>query len=81
MEPALTQFESKYKKKFNLVTINVDEKEKPETKRYHKLSKLSESIPFTVWLDSKGNVLDKYAGSLTEKQLASRSDEAALKAR
>ena len=81
MEPALTQFESKYKNKINIAMINVDEKSTPEYKLYGQLEKLTDSIPFTVWVDSKGKVIDQYVGTLTDKELATRSDNAKKKAK
>ncbi len=79
MEPAMTQFESKYKSKVNLVNINIDETTTPEFKKYGKLGDLSDSIPFTVWIDSNQKVLDKEAGGLSAADLAKRTDQCSAK--
>jgi thiol:disulfide interchange protein len=78
MEPAMTQFESNSKKTLNLVSINVDQTDTPEYKKYAPLlEKLSQgSIPLTVWIDDKGKVLDQAVGAVTEKDLLARSQKA-----
>lgn len=78
MEPAMTQFESKFKKRVNLASMNSDVTDTPEYKKYGRyLEQLSQGgIPLTVWLDSKGKVLDKALGGLSEKQLSERSEKA-----
>ena len=83
MEPAMTQFESKYKSKVNLVSMNSDETDTPEYKKYGKLlEKLSQGgIPLTVWTDSKGKVLDQKLGGLSEKELSDRSLKAIKQAK
>jgi len=81
MEPAMQAFESSYKSKANMVMINVDEKGTPEYKKYSALVDKVGSIPFTVWLDSKGNSLGEKIGGLSEQELASRTDAAAKKAK
>lgn len=63
MEPALTQFESKYKSKINPVSVNVDETGSPEYGKYSELLKThSRTIPFSIWIDDKGKVLNSHAG-------------------
>lgn len=71
----MTQFESKFKDKVNLANMNSDDTDTPEYKKYgHYLEELSQGgIPLTVWLDSKGKVLDKAVGKLSEKDLNDRS--------
>lgn len=60
MEPALAQFESKFKGKINYVFINVDQKKTPEWKKWGHLDKVTKGeIPYTFWIDSKGKVLEK----------------------
>ena len=83
MEPALTQFESSYKKKINLVSMNVDQDSSPEYKKYgHYLVDLSKgSIPLTVWSDARGKVLDQFLGGLSVKELAARTEKALKLAR
>ena len=77
MEPDMHAFEQKFKSKVNIVGIDVDDKKSPEMAKHGKLMELTEGIPFTVWLDSKGNVVDQAVGILTEKQLAERTEKAA----
>jgi hypothetical protein len=79
MEPAMAQFESKYRSKINIVSINIDETETPEFKKYGKLGDLSESIPFTVWIDSNKKVLDREAAGLSFAELAKRTDRVSAK--
>ena len=79
MEPAMAQFESKYKKTLNLVSINVDDKGTPEQKKYSKIG--PDAIPFTVWLDSKGKPIDQQVGLMTFDQLVERTEAAIKKAR
>lgn len=80
MEPAMAQFESKYKNKVNIVSINIDDEDTPEQKKYAKAA-TSEYIPFTVWLDSKGKPIDEQVGSMTLLQLSQRTEAAIKKAR
>lgn len=81
MEPAMAQFESKYKAKVNIVSINVDETETPEFKDFKKFADPSDSIPYTVWLDKSGKILDKFSGELSAKQLSEKTDSAGKKAK
>ena len=83
MEPALTQFESKYKTKVNMVSINVDDSKDPLYEKYvPMLKKLSQGgIPLTVWTDAKGKVLDQALGGLSEKELSDRSQKAISQAK
>ena len=79
----MTQFESKFKSKVNLVSMNSDETDTPEYKKYGKLlEKLSQGgIPLTVWTDGKGKVLDQKLGGLSEKELIDRSQKAIKQAK
>lgn len=79
MEPAWTQFESAFKKKVNLVMINVDLTAAPEFKKYGKYG--NDGIPATYWLDSKGKVLQSKVGGLSAKQLGDETTAASKKAR
>lgn len=81
MEPAWTQFESAYKNKVNLVMINVDEDQTPEFKKYTPLRGKDQSLPATLWVDSKGKVVHTRLGSMTAAQLGQETDAAARKAR
>ena len=76
MEPDLTRFESSYKSKINLVNINVDETSSPEFQKYGTLMKRSPSIPFTLWIDSKGKVLSEERSVMSEGQLAETTQSA-----
>lgn len=75
----MTQFESNYKSKVNLVSINVDETTTPEFKKYGKLGDLSDSIPFTIWIDPNQKVLDKAVGGLSAADLVKRTDKCTAK--
>lgn len=81
MEPAWTQFESTYKSKVNLVMINVDEDNTPQYKRYTPLRGKDQSLPATLWVDSKGKVLHTKLGAMTAVELAQKTDSVAKKAR
>ena len=78
MEPALAQFESKYSKKINLVTLDVDEKDTPEFRKYGAGTDKME-LPFTVWLDASGKKLSSKAGNLTAAQLTSLTNQVLAK--
>lgn len=56
MEPAWTEFETAFRGRVNLVTINKDDKSSPEFKRYTGNKDIHE-IPVTFWLDESGKVL------------------------
>lgn len=81
MEPAWTQFESTYKGKVNLVMINVDEDKTPEFKKYTPLRGKDQSLPATLWVNSKGKVVQTKLGGMTAEQLGKETDSAARKAR
>ena len=74
MEPAWTQFESAYKKKVNLVMVNVDETTTAEFKKYGKTQQKFDGIPLTLWVDSKGKILKSNVGSMDARQLGSETD-------
>lgn len=78
MEPDWQTFQKDYKQKVNIVSINVDE-DTPENKKYGELAKAFGGIPYTVWLDSNGKVLQKAEG-LVGKDVLVRQTEAAVKA-
>lgn len=74
MEPELARFESTYKSKINLVNIDVDETGTPEFQKYGDLMRRSPSIPFTLWVDSKGNVLREERSVLSTGQLTQTTE-------
>jgi hypothetical protein len=74
MAPAWAQFESTYKDRMRIVYVNVDQRDKPEFKENSQY--MERAIPHTVWLSSKGQVLEKQTGSLTLEQLSQASDKA-----
>ena len=76
MEPAWTKFETDYKKKVNLVLVNIEEKGTPELKKYGKLQEDVDGLPLTLWLDANGKVVKSEIGKLEAKQLASQTDKA-----
>lgn len=66
MKPQLAQFGSK--SPIPLVEVDLDQQSSPEFRKYS--SKMtSRSIPFTVLLDAKGNVLLQIAGYKTASEL------------
>jgi hypothetical protein len=81
MEPAMAQFESKFKNKVNLVTINVDQDKTAEYKKYGYLAQKAAGIPYTVWIDSKRKILSEETGQMDVKQLSDRTTGAIKKAR
>lgn len=74
MAPAWAQFESKYKDRMRIVYVNVDQRDKPEFTENSQY--MERAIPHTVWLSSKGQVLEKQTGALTLEQLSQASDKA-----
>jgi hypothetical protein len=80
MEPAWTQFESAYKSKVNLVMINVDEDKSPEFKKYKPMRGKDQMLPATLWVDSKGKVLQTKIGGMDAAQLGAETDTVAKKA-
>lgn len=80
MEPAMAQFESKFKNKVNLVTINVDQDKTPEYKKYGYLAQKAAGIPYTVWIDPKRKILSEETGGLSVKQLTDKTNAAIKKA-
>ncbi len=81
MEPAVTQFESQYNKKVNLVMINVDDKDSPEMKKYGDYVKKAGGIPYTVWFDSKSNVLGEKVGGMDAKEISKLTEDYIKKAK
>jgi thiol-disulfide isomerase/thioredoxin len=81
MLPEWHAFEGSYKGKVTLVHINADQHDTPEYKKYGPMIEKEEGIPVTFWLDSDGKVLGKVLGTLDQKALASKTDDALSKAR
>lgn len=73
----MTQFESKFKNKVNLVSINVDQRKTPEYKKFAYLTDQAAGIPHTVWL-AKNKPVTAKTGKLTLQQLTQLTN-AALK--
>lgn len=61
MRPELLQFGEQYKGKIDLVLLDTGQRDSPEYKKYasHMTSRY---IPYTVLLDSQGNVLKTWTG-------------------
>lgn len=75
MEPALAQFESKYAKKINFVSLDVDDTKNPLNQKYAKLGGKDPSLPLTLWINSKGKVLEKVYGQMSVQDLSSHTDK------
>ena len=74
MAPAWAQFETKYKDRMRIVYVNVDQRTAPEFTENAKY--MERAIPHTVWISTKGEVLEKQTGALTLEQLSEASDKA-----
>lgn len=74
MEPAWTQFESTYKEKLEIVTINVDERSTKEFASYGQL--VQGGIPHTVWLTQQNKPLSAQTGGLSFDQLKAETEKA-----
>ncbi len=82
MAPAMTQFESKVPAQASLFDLNVDEKDNPNVAKYSSLlDSEGGSIPYTVWLDAKGNILGSKVGDLDVSQLSQLTTQALDKTR
>ena len=75
MEPALAQFESKYAKKVNFVSLDVDDSKNPINRKYSKLGGKEPSLPLTVWVNAKGKVLDTVQGQMSAGELGKHTDK------
>lgn len=64
----MTQFESQFKSKVNIVSINVDQTKTAEYKKFANLTDNAAGIPHTVWL-VKNKPVEAKTGKLTLQQL------------
>ena len=74
MEPALAQFESKYAKKINFVSVDLDDTKNPINLKYARFYGKDASPPLTLWVDAHGKVLDRAQARLSAAELAKRTD-------
>lgn len=64
----MTQFESKFKHKVNVVSINVDQMKTPEYKKFAYLTDNASGIPHTVWV-VKNKAMQAKTGKLSLQKL------------
>ena len=88
MEPAWTQFESAFNKRVNIYMMNTDDRRPPaEVQAFFKANpavaqsiqsarQACEGIPTTVWIDSRGTVLETQVGGLDFKDLKKYTESA-----
>ena len=69
MWPEWTKFATKFQGRLTLVNVDTENKAAPEYKKFEPLLRQATSLPVTLWLDEKGEVLTDRQGFLEAGQL------------